>query len=182
MYVVPRENPEIRLIGHDGSVSIYANYQEFLRCTDYFFAKKHIITTFKEWTSYWRISWTLGYKKIYPRYVVRDEFGSVFSQTEILHDIKEFRRLEYLGKSARLYDFVFRATPVPYTGKKRWRFKQYYKRPKTTQERRWGCAHKKYVRGKRRSHILPNSYDDYIRGDVDNRKCWKSSKKTKQWM
>jgi len=184
MYEVPTYQPEIRLIGNDGSVVTYNNYQEFISSIDYYFVEKHVVTTMKDWPTGWFVHWQIGENR-YPKYIVRDEFGSVFSQSEILHDARELRRINYImGRFYnRRHNFVFRATPVPYTGKSKWRFKYYYKRPKTTQERRWGYAHDvKYVRGKRRPHILPNSWEDEVRSDVRLGKSWKHYKKEKQWM
>lgn len=180
MYIVQQPDIEVKLIGNDGSVSIYESYQYFIEHTSYYFVEKHVVTTFRDWPLGWLRWWRLN--KPYKRYVLRDVLGSVFSTSEILHDIRAHTISRYKEAYNRRYDFVFRATPVPDTGKSRWRFKNYYKRPKTTQERRWGCAHGYYVRGKRRSHMLPNVYDDKVRSDIDNSKCWKSQKKKKQWM
>lgn len=181
MYVIQQPDVEVELIGNDGSVFIYTNYQDFIEHTSYYFVEKHVVTTFRDWPLNWLRWWRPN--EIYKRYILRDKFGSVFSTSEILHDIREWNRQNYNGRLYnRRYDFVYRATPVPYTGKTKWRFKHYYKRPKTAQERRWSCAHEEYVRGKRKSHMLPNAWDDYVRGDADNRKCWKSHKKLKQWM
>jgi hypothetical protein len=84
-----------------------------------------------------------------------------------------FKEYEWLG---------FRNGPVPYTRKRRWHFNQYYKRPKTTQERRLSCGCNPYVRACRNVKNLPNSWDDMHRGD-SHTTCWKDcTKKKKQWM
>lgn len=72
----------------------------------------------------------------------------------------------------------YRYAPVPKTGKKRWTFGRWYKRPKTTQELRWNEAYEDFTRGKRRN--LPVAWDDYERSDVRNRRNWKQNRKT-QW-
>lgn len=78
--------------------------------------------------------------------------------------------------------YRFRIDPVPFIHNyKRW-FGCYYKRPKTTQERRLSYAYEGYVRGKRRDNNLPNAWDDYPRSDLRVRRCWKRSKVKKQWM
>ena len=181
MYIVPQTQLKVRLIGNDDSVSVYKNYQAFIEDTSYYFVERNVVTTFKDWSLEWTIRW-FGTVDKPPRYIVRDVFGSVFSTSEILNDIRVHTIYEHRGEYNRKYDFVFRATPVPRTGKRIWRFKNYYKSPKTTQERRWSCAHGKYVRGKRRAHVLPTVWDDKLRGDFHSRECWKNLKKRKQWM
>lgn len=76
----------------------------------------------------------------------------------------------------------YRYDPVPCTGKHS-RYRYCLKKPKTTQEKRMSFAvDKKYVRGKRNFHYLPNSYDDIERSDIQNKRGWKKSKIKKQWM
>jgi len=186
MYIIEPYKAKIRLISNlNGLVEVYPNYESFLNNLTYDFIDKRIVTTFKDWPN---VNWWLwGLRESrYELFVVRDEFGSVFSRTEIYNDFKEIRAKKHTSKWIefwnRRYDFVYRYTPVPRTGKIRSHFGNYYKRPKTTQERRWSFAHVKYVRGKRRSHVLPNVWDDKQRGDIDNRKCWKNKKIKKQWM
>lgn len=74
---------------------------------------------------------------------------------------------------------IYRSTPVPFTGGKRRRFK-IIRKIKTTQERRKSIEHINFVRYKRNSKNLPNSYDDFRRNVY---RGWKQqSKKRKQWM
>ena len=94
---------------------------------------------------------------------------------------KETMYLTKCGWNARyLEDCInvrFRFDPVPSTGS-RWHFGCFYKRPKTTQERKWSFAYPEYVRGRRRK--LPNAWDDEPRAKKGN--SWKGfSKKRKQW-
>jgi len=191
MYDIPQYQPEIRLIGTDGEVYHYKNYQEFIENVNYYFVERHVINTMKEHHSWLDalIYRRLGKNDECPtKYIIRDQFGSMFSKNEVLNDIREYNKStrnknSYIRKyNERYRHVIFRYTPVPFTGKKSWRFGSFYKKPKTTQERRWSYAHREYVRGKRRDHMLPNVWDDRLRGDVDNRKCWKSQKKKKQWM
>ena len=86
------------------------------------------------------------------------------------------------GKSVQ--NPIYRVDPIPYTGKGRigYKFKNWNKRPKTTQERRLSFEYKYLVRGKRRAHILPTSWDDYQRGDVKTRISWKNKRIKKQWI
>lgn len=76
--------------------------------------------------------------------------------------------------------FRYRYDPVP--GVKHWKnsILSYYRRMKTTQERRWSLAHKTYVRGRRNYRNLPNSWDDFCYARRE--KGWKRTKKKRQWM
>ena len=75
----------------------------------------------------------------------------------------------------------FRYDPVPYTGDRHNSVRPYFRHIKTTQERVWAIAHNKYVRGKRSSNNLPETWDDYRNSD-ENTRCWKRTKKKRQWM
>jgi hypothetical protein len=179
MYTVPQYKIEIRLIDQDGIVEVYPDYDMFLEHMDYWFVENHIVTTLKDWPPNWFLKWRLGEKP--NLYIVRDKFGSVFTSTEILEDLKKRNKkkstltLWFLKK----HDFIYRKTPVPLTGKRRWRFSNFYKIPRHAQERRWNIAHKEYVRGKRHPGYLPDPWDDYPRSDVYD-KNWKRNRKT-QW-
>ena len=82
----------------------------------------------------------------------------------------------------RNVQFAYRIDPVPFIRKsRRSNFYIYYKRPRTTQERR--MFDPKYSRVKRSPRYLPNAYDDFKRGDFHNRHSWKERCKIKkQWM
>jgi len=180
MHTVPQYKIEIRLIDRDGNVEVYPDYETFLDCVSYWFVKEHIVNTFKDWPDDWYLKWRFGENP--ELYIVRDKFGSFFTTAEILEDKSDRNRNTdklhqwYLKK----HDFVYRETPVPFTGKRNWRFGNFYKTPHHAHERRWNIAHKEYVRGKRSPRYLPDPYDDYPRGDIHNRKNWKKHRKT-QW-
>jgi hypothetical protein len=58
----------------------------------------------------------------------------------------------------------------------------HFHHPRTTQERRWNEAHRKYVRGRRSPKVLPNAWDDGYKSRISS-KSWKDKyKKRKQWM
>lgn len=58
----------------------------------------------------------------------------------------------------------------------------YFRHPRTTQERRWNIAHKKYVRGRRSPRLIPCAWEDQYRWTADC-KSWKAKfKKRRQWM
>lgn len=89
------------------------------------------------------------------------------------------------GSSRRYVPFRFRFDPVPGTGKwwNPWKFYNFYKKPKTTQERRWAIAYPEFVRAGRSARNLPNAWDDWPRTDYRHSKCWKKCRKVKkQWM
>jgi hypothetical protein len=182
MYTVTPYKTEIRLISNlNGLVNVYADYESFLENINYAFVTERIVTTFRDWPVRWDRWWKFG--EPYERFVVRDKFGSAFSSNEILNDLIDRNYERYKGWwFLRKHNYVFRQTPVPRTGKRKGYFKYYYKRPKTTQEKRWSYADKEFVRGKRRAPNLPDSWDDFIRGDIKTRKSWKSKKIKKQWM
>lgn len=80
----------------------------------------------------------------------------------------------------RLYNkiYVYRDGPVPYVGKRN--HGHYYRRMKTTQERRW--SYSAVVdgvpwRARRNARNLPNPWDDIVIGRLKN---WKKYRKT-QW-
>jgi len=74
----------------------------------------------------------------------------------------------------------YRQSPVPGSGRS-WRYGHHFRHPKTTQERRQSLAYPEYHRGRRNNHNLPTTWDDYSRGNWNN-KSWKAQKKRKQWM
>jgi len=180
MYVIPQTQPKIKLISNNGDVAVYENYQKFIETTSYYFVERCVVTTFRELPSKWL--WVYLNELSDTLYIVRDSFGSVFSPTEILHDIKEYNITKHKEEYNARYNFVFRSTPVPFTGVKRWKFRNFYKRPKTAQERRWNMAHKKYARGRRSKKYLPDSWWDIPRSDSFVKRSWKKNKKKRQWM
>ena len=185
MYIVPKYEPKIRVISKDGSETVYKNLEEFLKHNSLHFIRSHVVTTFKEFPVNFRPRIYLlrqEDRELLDLYIVRDEFGSVFSAGELIH-AQEKRIRENPGYSRWRVDLshhVYRQNPVPHTGKNSWSFGHYYRRPKTTQEMRWAIAHEKYVRGRRSKRHLPSSWDDVPRSDIRERKNWKRNRKT-QW-
>jgi len=180
MHTVPEYRIEIRLIDQNRVVKVYPDYNTFIDSTNYWFVERYVVTTFKNWPERWFDFWKLG--ETFTKYIVRDKFGSVFTPTEILADIRvKNNSTRSLHRwFLRKLDFIYRETPVPFTGKKGWSFHNHFKVPRVMQEKRWNIAHLKYVRGKRHPKYLPNPYDDRLRSDIRDRKNWKSCRKT-QW-
>lgn len=78
--------------------------------------------------------------------------------------------------------YRFRIDPVPFINNYRGWFRHWYKRPKSTQERKISFAYEGYIRSKRNAKNLPNSWDDYQRSDRRTRHSWKKRCKCrKQW-
>ena len=180
MYTVPEYKIEIKLIDKNGVVKHYPDYETFINSVSYWFVERHVVTTFKDWPERWFDFWKFG--EHYTKYIVRDKFGSVFTSTEILKDkddsnTKKSKLTQWFLKKL---NFIYRETPVPFTGKRSWSFHNYYKVPRVAQEKKWSIAHKEYVRGKRHVKYLPDPWDDHQRGDIRNRRNWKSRRKT-QW-
>ncbi len=82
---------------------------------------------------------------------------------------------------------VYRRDPIPGTGGGCSYFGKYYRRPRTTSERREAVnlavdEDARYygvkVRSKRSVSNLPNTYDDTPRGDIRNSRNWKHNRKT----
>jgi len=180
MYTVEPYKVEIRLIDKNGIVMVYPDYDTFLNNVTYYFIERYIVDTCKEWPNEWYNFWEP--EKEYKRYIVRDEFGSVYTNTEILHDKRTLNNIYRGYRINKPHQFIYRYSPIPFTGKKHYSFGNWYKKPKITQEKRWSLAHKEYVRGKRRNHNLPDPWDDHQRSDVRERKSWKHYKKKKQWL
>lgn len=183
MYTVQRYEPEIRLISREGVEKVYPNYEAFLEDMTYSFVESRVLTTFKDENLNWFLV-GLFYKEVKPpHFVVRDEFGSVFSRDEILADLnrKRFEQIRNSRWHKLRHDFLYRRTPVPHTGKRKWYFKHFYKTPRHIQEKKWNIAHKEYVRGKRSPANLQNPWDDYKRSDAGI-KSWKNQKIKRQWM
>lgn len=179
MYTVPQYEPWVELIGEDGSVSRYDNYKKFIEAASYYFVKNHLVLTFKDRAIKGLIYWGQEPK---PLFILRDQFGSVFSPSEVIHDVGDYKwdNITKFRITYNKYHYSFRYGPVPYTGKRGGG--NSFRRPHTTQERRYGHAHGKYVRPNRRPHALPNEWDDIYRSGIYHTKSWKNQKKRKQWM
>ena len=81
-------------------------------------------------------------------------------------------------KHKKLYHgYRYRIDSVPFIGKRRWRFSNYYRRMRTTQERRTNYAYEGYTRGKRRN--LSEAWDDIPRSNYYDRSWKNCTKKSK---
>ena len=69
--------------------------------------------------------------------------------------------------------YYYRYDPVP--GVHKYPKGHYYRRIRTTQERRWSCFDHEYFRMKRNHKNIPNSWDDIQRHFQRN---WKKFRKT----
>jgi len=185
MYQVKPYKPRIRFIGNDGTVVEYACWEDFLDNMNYWYLHSHVVTKFNDSRDPITIDWYFeDLRKKLPRriqYMVRDEFGAVFSRDEVLEAIASRNRAKRYTKHLWIYnkyDFIYRKTPVPYTGKRKSHRGSFYKRPKTAQEKRWGYIDTEFIRGRRRPHMLPDSWEDVPRSDTRVRKSWKKYRRT----
>ncbi len=134
-------------------------------------------------------------QRVPVEYIIYDYTGKVINVEYLRNDINDFvpkprdstywwcspsRAMWYRNQD----NYIFRCDPVPGTGQKKWKFKNFYKTANCLQERRlYGDPHHRiYGRGKRYPCNLPNSWDDNTQSRVFNKKSWKKAKKKKQWM
>lgn len=71
------------------------------------------------------------------------------------------------------HPYEYRKDPVPLTGKLS--CGRFFRRIKTTQERRWNEAHKDIVRIRGNRKNLPDNWEDIPK---DGQRCWKKQRKT----
>ncbi len=125
------------------------------------------------------------------QFIVRTESGDIITPNDLRDVYYEEKRSASYYYYQRCYqnrnNFVFRAGPVPRTGRKSWG--SCWRHPKTTAERR-EAAYVRYdeelrgynirPRAKRNFRNLPSVWDDFRRGNV-NSKSWKNQKRRHQW-
>lgn len=108
-------------------------------------------------------------------FVMRDDFGGklVF---EHFYDLLPQRKK--LSRWARMYGSYSGVGAVPGTGRGRSHCGTYYRRPKTTHDRRWSQAVDDDIapRPSRRVRGLPSAWDDFCRSDFKD-KSWKRFRK-----
>jgi hypothetical protein len=127
-------------------------------------------------------------------YIICDYTGKIINveylETDLIDFVPKPRSSTYWGFSPKWTmrfrnkgNYVFRHDPVSGTGKKKWKFKSFYKTANCLQERRlYGDPdHREYGRGKRYPCNLPNSWDDRTKSRFYIKKSWKKVKKKKQW-
>lgn len=71
------------------------------------------------------------------------------------------------------YNFEYRKTPVPGTGKDVLFHR--FRKIRTTQERKWNEAHKDTIKIRGNRKNIPDSWEDFPR---DYQRCWKKQRKT----
>lgn len=128
---------------------------------------------------------TTSYRKIPTKYIVVDELNRIISPLTLFEEVKKRKvqgyvpwRIRRNQRMSRHKNWLgFRDGPVPGIHKRK--SGHYFRRIKTTQERRLSQDHT-YIRSKRNHKHLPNSWDDIPRGRLG--RSWKNQKKRKQWM
>lgn len=119
------------------------------------------------------------------RYNLLDECGLIIPLWKIREAIP--KQQQWRHHDSICYQSEYRVDPVPYTGKSRWHFSNYYRNPNTKQERTINNNHihdediidyNIKIRTKRCGYNLPSSWDDVCRSDIRNKNGWKSNRKT----
>lgn len=95
---------------------------------------------------------------------------------------KLFTRVWHSAFSGKFLHFRFRIDPVPGVHDYHGWFGNWFKTPKSTNEKRQWFASEGYGRWKRSPFNLPDPVDDYQRSDIRTRKSWKNKKIKRQWM
>lgn len=92
---------------------------------------------------------------------------------------EELYAYRYYRKTYKTYKF--RKDSVPFIRKPS--CENYLKSPKMRKrEMSLYSEYKKFIRLKRSRNNMPDSWDDILRSDCGNARCWKSKKIRKQWM
>lgn len=126
------------------------------------------------------------------RYMILDNYGRIidlrYFRDEISRiDLNKLKEQEYENRVHKGYSsylnnkFVYRFDPVP--GVHKYPHSRWFRRPRTTQERRMNLDpdHARYSRKRRSFSSLVNSWhDEPISRRFD--RSWKTNKKSKQWM
>lgn len=208
MYTV-RKDKRVYLLSRDDNYTEYETYEKFIEkvAKQAFYRRQHIrrnafnfMCEMHEVVKDVGNNWNDTYRfcddnlfSVYSKvdYILYDANFRVIHTEKIKKDVDNYVPIWYnkgIRYGRRKWYFKehewlgFRNGPVPYTGCSKWNFSNFYKMPKTTQERRASCEHKKYVRPKRNNKKLPNSWDDRPRSNIYS-KCWKDcTKRRKQWM
>lgn len=157
---IPAYEPKIIILSVGGNRYEYNSVREALKNVNLFMLRHLIGAEFGTETG-------LGLYR--TRYIIIDEFGTIYDP-RILIDLWR----QYFGKP--------KSCSYRLPGSKR-RKGGYYRKPKTTQERRWSLAHQcdsdePAPRAIRKAANLVNSWDDIRR--ARRGRCWKNSRKH-QW-
>lgn len=123
-------------------------------------------------------------KKVARTLMVMDEHGRIIDprlfEKEIFEFLEVSSKRRHWGRRASPWEtYEFRRGPVPHIskgGSYNW-----YRAPKTTQERRMGCIveHQPFFRKARNTSNIPDAYDDISRTVT---RSWKQKRIKKQWM
>jgi len=110
-------------------------------------------------------------------YIVEKD-GIILDPKNIEEDFYKYN-LDKRKKKKYIKNFIYRKSPVPYTGK-RSLYKNYFRYIRTTQEKRWSFLGENEIypvklRKRRNFKNIPNSWDDIIK---ERHKNWKKFRKT----
>lgn len=174
MYIIPKAS-ESFLVSSNASVYSCKSWEDLIS----FLARKQYIFKYlvdskdavieKENAEKWRYFGVRLSHAFYPDFWITGEGGREVPVKEVYQEVRT---------AVNKFVLVQR-----YTGaKRRWRFSSYYKKPKTTAERRLNQHiddDEPAARKARSGRNLPNAWDDEVKSRVGNRN-WKRFRKT-QW-
>ncbi len=185
MHQIPAHETAVTLFARDGSVFAYKSLRAALKALGTRWISAHVGPHFRVFSHISRRFDTERelwvYESVYDEYnfIMRDDAGQVVTASNFSPLIEERR---WRGRWFRLLENWNGEGPVP--GVSRPRNGHYYRRPKTTNERRQAALvleeeGEVAPRASRTGHNLPNAWDDYrIRARKDRN--WKRFRNT-QW-
>jgi hypothetical protein len=161
------------------------------RNSSVFWSKKKTNSLFDEIAMNWNDTKTHAvWDQNHSHYVMKKEPRTlmVFDEYDRIIDPRKFKdqilnyEFSYGNFRYRRYgEYEFRRGPVPGIHRRTYHRSSYYRRVKTTQERRIAVDRqiRSYIRGRRNFRSLPSSWDEIPR-EIDH--SWKAKKIKKQWM
>lgn len=169
---------------------VYDSLEDFVRNLHYLRVRGKLVDYPVSGWSTTGLGYSFWNSHLNRRYTLFDDCGLIIPLWKI-NECSE--QLGKPGVRVFIYDRDypgFRRDPVPRTSRRsgNW-FSTYYKTPRSQNEKRHTAGHEtddavKYynvkIRGRRSAAMLPDSWDDYPRSDIRDRKNWKKQRKT-QW-
>lgn len=182
MHIIKPYETSVTIFHRDGGAWTYPTKKALLNELGMRWIMNNVGKHFREFRYAYQVLGVTGwrYEPVYSEheYIMRDDDGKALTHGDFA-DIVE-RRKTYWGYRGRLLDNWNGEGPVP--GVRRPRGGNYFRHPKTTNERRWATPvledGEPAPRAARNSHHLPNSWDDYQRASREDRN-WKRFRKTR---
>lgn len=181
MFVIPQFETAVTLFGRDGGVWVYPSKQAALKALGGSWISHNVGEQFREYSEC-SLLWSAAENRYlrlpnytYNAFIMRDDFGQPLTRVDF-----SAQPHQRSGRYCKLAAWNGEG-PVP--GVRRHRGFRYFRRPRTTQERRQAFAVREdkepAPRARRNATNLPNSYDDIGRSYIEARN-WKRYRKH-QW-